>query len=105
MGYILGPADNNKGVSILSRGHEPPVMNSLWQPEDSNSKVAGNEDELSVEDNTDIISSILRKEIEGKVIISKIKTPSSLAEEKESFRETFLVAQEVLMSGTSLVSL
>lgn len=180
MGYILGPNRINKGVSIHSRDHEPPVMNSLWQVwlllalcnyvlaiflrlfvillfliwsiyegydrdyksdnlfynvflfldrdrkafrgkemvvsfddwllclfqlEDSNSKVARNDDVLPVEDNTDSISSILRKEFEGKVIISKIKTPSSLAEEKESLGETFLDAKEELMSGTSLASL
>lgn len=42
-------------------------------PDDSNSKVVGNEYDLLVYETTNSISSVLRKEIEGKVAISKPK--------------------------------
>lgn len=38
-----------------------------YQPNDSNSTVVGNGDDLLVDDTTDSISSVLRKEIEGKI--------------------------------------
>lgn len=98
------------GKRIAVDGKVILVFTGVWffwllQPEDSNSKVAGNGVDLLVEDTTDIISLILRKEIEGKVNISKPKTLSPVVEEKESLGETFVDAKEDLLSGISLVSL
>lgn len=55
-----------------------------FQPEDSNSKVVANGDDLLVEDMMDSIASVLRKEIEGKVSISKPNTHTSIPKGKES---------------------
>lgn len=71
-------------------------------PKDSNSKVVGNEDDLLVDDTTDSISSVLEKEIEGKVSISKPKGSNSVTEGKNSLGESFVDAKEDLLSTNSL---
>lgn len=47
-----------------------------------------------MDDNTDSISSVLRKEIEGKFSISKPKVTSSLVEGKDSVGQSFVDAKE-----------
>lgn len=51
----------------------------VFQPEDSNSKVLGNEGDTFHDDITDSITSILRKEIEGKVVISNQFHPALIS--------------------------
>lgn len=73
-----------------------------FQPEDSNSKIFGNQADPTGEETTDSISSMLRKEIEGKVVISKPLTQTNQHEPKDSFDESFMDAKEELLSATSL---
>lgn len=70
--------------------------------DDSNSKVLGNGDDLLMDDKTDNTSSVLRKEIEGKIAISKPKGSTSLVEGKDSLGESFVDAKKELLSTTSL---
>lgn len=72
-----------------------------FQPEGSNSQVVGNTEDHLAEDTMDSISSILRKEIEGKITISNPKVSASLAEGKDSIGESFVDANEDLLSATS----
>lgn len=70
-------------------GLQPPLYNIIWQPEDSTSKVVGNGDEQIGEDRMDSISSVLRKEIEGKVSISNPKAQLAALKGKESLGKSF----------------
>lgn len=96
-------------VIALSRIDLPVAFDEFYvwllQPEDSNSKVAGNRDILLVKDTIYSISSVLRKEIEGKVSISKPKVSSSLVEGKDSLGESILDAKDEWLSTTSLRTL
>lgn len=73
-----------------------------FQPDDSNLKVLGNGDDLLVDDTTESITSVLRKEIEGKIAISNPKVSNSRVEGKDSLGESFVDAKEELLSTTSL---
>lgn len=66
-GNCSAPGGSKLGEAQAHIGLQPPLYNILWQLEDSNSKIVGAGDELLVDDTTDSISSVLRKEIEGKV--------------------------------------
>lgn len=78
---------------------------SYFQPEDSNSRVVGTGDELLVDDTTDSLSSVLRKEIEGKVITSNPKSHLAGFKSNESLGDSFEDAKEELVSNSSMGSL
>lgn len=71
-----------------------------FHPEDSNSKVLGNGEGIGVE-TADSISSVLRKEIEGKISISKPNVSKSFVEGKGSLGDSFVDAKGDLLSGNS----
>lgn len=60
-----------------------------FQPEDSNSKVLGNEGDLIIDDTTNSISSVLRKE-KGKWVIPNPSNPGLIADGKDSLGESFV---------------
>lgn len=101
---------SDPGGSKLGEAHAPiglqsPLYNILWQPEDSNSRVVGTGDELLVDDTTDSLSSVLRKEIEGKVITSNPKSHLAGFKSNESLGDSFEDAKEELVSNSSMGSL
>lgn len=75
-----------------------------FQPEDSNSKVVGIGDEILGEDTTNSISSVLRKEIEGKMSISNPMNHLSVLKGKESLGDSSEDAEEDFVSNTSMGS-
>lgn len=75
----------------------------FFQPEDSTSKVVGNGDDHIGEDTMDIISSVLRKEIEGKVSISKPIAQLAALKGKESLGDSFEDAKEEISLLTQWV--
>lgn len=86
----------------MPMGLQPPLHNILRQPfhPDSNSKVIGNGEGLG-DETADSISSVLRKEIEGKISISKPNVSKSFVEGKNSLGDSFVDAKDDLLSGNS----
>lgn len=77
----------------------------VYQPDDSHSKIVGSGKEPIAEETTDSISSVLRKEIEGKIVISNSPIPKKYLDDKDSLGESFVDAKEELTSGTSVIHL
>lgn len=91
------------GCHDMSMGLQPPLQNILWQPfhpEDSNSKVIGNGEGIG-DETADSISSILRKEIEGNISISKHNVSKPFVEGKDSLGDSFVDAKDDLLFGNS----
>lgn len=65
----------------------------LFHPEDCQSKTLGAAD-LLIDENIDRISSVLRKEIEGNLIIANDSLPGYLEEGKDSLEESFVDAKD-----------
>lgn len=96
------PAGSKLGEPQVPVGLQPPLYNVIWQSEGSNSKVVGNRDDLLVEDTMDTISSVLRKEFEGKVYISNLKIHFSVLKGKESLGDSIEDTKEDFLSNSSI---
>lgn len=76
------------------------MCNQDFQPEHNNSKILGNAEDRLAEDTLDSISSMLSKEIEGKIALSNPRISATLAEGKDSMGESSADAQKDLQSAT-----
>lgn len=80
------------------------LFSQAFKSEVSQSKILDDAYDLLIDENTNNISSVLRKEIEGKIFIANDPVLNFLDEGKYFSRESFVDAKEELESGNSMVS-
>lgn len=97
MGQAVVPYGNQSNGSLLGISWRPSYgqceLARLFHPEDCQSKTLGAAD-LLIDENIDRISSVLRKEIEGNLIIANDSLPGYLEEGKDSLEESFVDAKD-----------